>query len=148
METITILEFAIAIAVSPLIFCWGVDIRNLIARRRRGETLKPVQQAKPAKPAQQAPKPVLRYTSKATTHRVKEGYPDHLTLKDQAVSYNPNCTQPKSIHMKTLGLEGKQLAELKANELRKLGTLMGIQNAARGRKKELLKQIRGKHGYA
>ena len=152
METVTILEFAIALAISPLIFCWAVDIRNAIGRRRGSETLKPAQQAKQAKPAQQAPKPAtkpaLRYTSKATTHRVKQGYPQHLTLKEEAVVYKENDTKPMATHLASLGLDGKQLKNLKADELRKLGTLMGIRNAARGRKKDLLKQIRGKHGYA
>lgn len=150
----TLFEFAIALAVAPLIFCWLVDIRNAIGRRRGGETLKPVQQAKQAKPTQQDPKPAtkpaLRYTSKPTVHRVKEGYPNHLTLKDQAVTYQfrPIGSRPLAVHLEALGLEGKQLNDLKAAELRKLGTQMGIKNAARARKKDLLKAMLAAHGYA
>ena len=138
----TIFEFAIALVVSPLIFCWAVDIKNAITHTQRQGT-------KTLKPAPQAPKPAVRYTSKPTVYRVEEGYPDKLlNLKDEVVTYKVTGGEPMFAHMDALGFGNKQLAELKAGELRKLGTRMGIRNAARGRKKDLLKQIRGKHGYA
>lgn len=162
----TIFEFAIALTGAPLVFCWVVDLRNVIVygRRRAVEPVKPATEAKSTKPAIQAPrasdpekekvatkaqtKSPIRYTSKPIAHRVKEGYPDYLTLKDQVVTYKLPTDYPLETHLQALGLSGKQLNELKAAELRKLGTRMGIANAARGRKKDLLKVMRGKHGYA
>lgn len=156
---LNLLEFAIALTISPLLFCWGVDIRNVLT----GQT-PPKQEIKPEakletkpgakleiKPKQTIKKarPAIKYESKPVVHLVQDGYPESLRgLNEPLYKIVPSGSQPLAQHLKELGLGGKQLNELKAAELRRLGTRMGIKNACRARKKDLLKQMRGKHGYA
>lgn len=146
---LNLLEFAILLTISPLLLCWAIDIHSLIVHGRR-VPFKPEPKTEP-KPAIKQAKPVhIKYASKPVIHWVKEGYPESLNLHEPLPSSKLPAigSRPLADHLKELGLEGKQLNELKANELRKLGTRLGIKNACRARKKDLLKQMRGKHGYA
>jgi hypothetical protein len=161
MELKIILEFAIALTIAPLTFCWAIDLAHLIQAVHRGEldkfakdhTMKTTTAlAQPAVPAiaqlEEHRDTGFRYTSKAVIHRVSEGYVEKLGELGSLYKVDQPTSDCLADHLHALGLGNKQLKDLKAVELRKLASRMGIRGAARGRKKDLLKAMRGEHGYA
>ncbi|TAN85666.1 MAG: hypothetical protein EYR95_17380 [Phormidium sp. SL48-SHIP] len=174
MELKIILEFAIALTIAPLTFCWAIDLAHLIQAVHRGEldkfadytnktvntttaipaaehlAIAPDTQTDTQTDTEPTQDHLLRplYTSKAVIHRVSEGYVEKLG--ELGALYKPS--QPlrgaMADHLAALGLFDKQLTDLTAIQLRKLGARMKIKGAARGRKKDLLKAIRGPHNYA
>jgi hypothetical protein len=151
MELKTILEFAIALTIAPLVICWGIDLRNFVVNLQRHEPHMKIGIAERTEPAiapEEHRDTGFRYTSKAVVHRVSEGYVEKLGELGALYKVDQPTSDCLADHLYALGLGGKQLKDLKAAELRKLGTRMGIQGASRGRKKDLLKAMRGEHGYA
>lgn len=154
MELKLIFDFAIALTIAPLVFCWAIDLVHLVQSVHRGQfrefaetcTNKTDTTVTTETAQNNRPKPL--YTSKAVKHCVAEGYPDKLG--EIAALYPPKkpVTEPLAYHLAALGLFDKQLTDLTAIQLRKLGARMKIKGAARGRKKDLLKAIRGPHNYA
>ncbi|USR93268.1 Rho termination factor N-terminal domain-containing protein (plasmid) [Phormidium yuhuli AB48] len=165
MELNLVFEFAIALTIAPLVFCWAIDLAHLIQSIHRGQfrefakdctsktvsagnhlAIAPDTQSDTKLDQDHLPRPL--YASKTVKHYVAEGYPDKLGEITALYPAKKPVTEPLAYHLAALGLGDKELKDLTATQLRKLGARLKIKGAARGRKKDLLKIIRGPNNYA
>jgi hypothetical protein len=98
MELNLVFEFAIALTIAPLVFCWAIDLAHLIQSIHRGQfrefakdctsktvsagnhlAIAPDTQSDTKLDQDHLPRPL--YASKTVKHYVAEGYPDKLGVR-------------------------------------------------------------------